>query len=286
MLVYFLNINVLIDSFYFIQALVTVLSMKLFEPSTFLCDVFNKNLNPFKEKFSNVMFNRIISQSPFLVDIVNSIKVSNINIEKRKYAFPLDLCKINKKKRSAGDIFTNLNLSCDINNQDYNLNFCWQEFEIEYEVNFKISCSNFSISTECEAYFNNDNSNLTVSGKIKDLIVDKLATFNNLTLIQSSIIYNAISRDDDLTFNVDFVGKKCNLTANDFTNCIELEKKRIENDTKEDILRVPSFYTEKCQIFSKKCIQNTNQICVEGILGPTCKCRNGLINDTNCDGIY
>ena len=266
------------------QALVTVLNIKLFEPSTFLCDVFNKKLNPFTEKFSRVMFSDIISQSPFLTDVVNSVRVTNIKVETKNYAFPLNLCKNNIVKRSSDDIYSNITSSCDINNPNYNLNFCWQELEVEYEINFKTSCSNSSISKECVTYFSNENSNLTISGKVTDLIIDKLDTFNNLNLIQSSIMNN--SSTENLILNVNFVGNKCNITAINYTNCIEIEKKLVENDAIEALKRVPSFYTEKCEIFSKKCMEYTNQVCVDGKLGPTCKCRNGLINDTNCDGTF
>ena len=256
--------------------------MKLFEPSSFLCDIFNKNLDVFIEKFTNVMYNRIIKQSPFLQDIYNSIRVTSVTVEKKNYAFPLDSCKkIAINKRAIEDSI----ISCDISSSTYNASYCWQEFNLEYEIIFNTYCSSYDDQAECDSYFNpTDNSNQTITSKITEIILSKLDTSNNATLIQS--VLKRENSFESLNLNVAYVGDKCKIEESDFNSCIEEEIKKIENEVKQALKNVPVLYTEKCEIFSKKCMKIKNHVCLDSRLGPTCVCKDSQLSDDECKGIF
>ena len=163
------------------------------------------------------------------------MRVTNIKIDKNKYAFPLELCKTNSnlKKRSNNiAIFK----SCDIYMPyDYNLKECWQEVDVESEITYRTTCLNFDNTKECDLYFSNSSSNLTVNTKIIDTISTSLTAYANASLVQN-LIKNLTQQ---LCLNVNFVIDKCKPTDADFSNCVLNEAELMKKETEMKLKQSP-----------------------------------------------
>lgn len=144
--------------------------------------------------------------------------------------------------REKRDIFDEI---CNVNNSQYDVNFCWQLYELQYEASFRKSCSSY-IDKNCEnldQIFSNSsfiNTALLEEDFVKSFTTYLISAADN-GLLQVRLADDNVSTTDALYLDVKNINDKCKYNGVYDSNCVEEEKRKALNETQVRLLQTKTF---------------------------------------------